>query len=200
MSDSASAHSAAVRALTDARQSVRAYRFELERAGVPPNQIFVHDPRPDHPQKTAHAAILDYYEEVAQTQYTSRFPDMWQASLQAPGGDKITVDVPSNDVVTKTVDEETGVDNMIPDRGRIETVEEEISLATLGARWSGRSITVKATVDSPYRDADTRVESVRLWLPPKVIKWVYSWLNDCLAKIGLLADTKAPVDYSQDPV
>lgn len=198
--DSNSAHTKAVQALSDARQHVRKYRFELERANVPDDQIFVASDHPNHPQKNAHSALLDYYEEINQAEYILMVDEMWSDDLTDAAGNEIEVTVPRNDVVTKTVDEKTGVNNMIPNLSETPTKEESVSLETLGYKWAGRTITVKAEVDSPYHNRDTKTEPVRLWMPPKLIKAAYSSLNDALSKIGLLAKTRAPVEHDPDPI
>lgn len=197
--ESSSAHNRAVQALTDARQHVRQYVFELERASVPDSQIFVQTDHPNHPQKNAHAALMDYYQEINQVEYIVMFDDLWQENLTDAAGNDLAVEVPKNDRVTKTVTEET-IGNMIPDMDEIDTKSEPVSLEMLGYRWAGRELTVEAKVDSPYRDADTTVETVRLWLPPKFIKAAYDHLNNCLSKVGLLANTRAPIEKDPDPI
>jgi len=198
--ESSSAHNHAVQAISDARQHVRKYHFNLERANVPDNQIFVESKDPNHPQKNAHAALMDYYAEINQVEYIVMFDDLWQEEFTDASGDPIKVTVPKADTVTKHVDERTGVENMVPDMGEIETTTEALSLERLGYKWAGRDITVEARVDSPYRDAQSRVETVRLWLPPKFIKAAYHKLNDCLSKVGLLAKTSAPIEKDPDPI
>lgn len=197
--DSSSAHSKAVQALSDARQHVRKYHFDLERLDVPDDRIFVPGSNPNHAQKSAHAALMDFYAEINQVEYILMFDDLWKEDLTDAAGDDLTVEVPANETVTKTVDEDT-IGNMVPDLGDIETKEETVSLESLGYKWAGRSITVQAKVDSPYRQADTNTETVRLWLPPKFIRAAYSQLNDCLSKVGLLAKTSAPIEKDPDPI
>jgi len=197
--DSNSAHRRAIEALSDARQHVRRYRFEMERASVPEDQIFIAEDHPDHPQKNYHAAVMDYYEEVNQPEYLTMVNDLWQAKLTDPTGDELTVEVPADSRVTKTVTE-TDIDDMTPSLAAIDTKEEPVSLELLGYRWSGREVLVTAAVDSPYRKAETRTEAVRVWLPPKLLKAVYSQLNACLSKIGLLAKTRAPVEHDPEPI
>jgi len=198
--ESSSAHNHAVQAISDARQHVRKYHFNLERANVPDDQVFVASDHPDHPQKNAHAALMDYYAEINQVEYIVMFDDIWQEEFTDAAGNTIKVEVPKKDTVTKTVDERTGVDNMIPDMDDIATTTEAVSLERLGYKWAGRNIRVEAKVDSPYRDSDSRVETVRLWLPPKFIKAAYHKLNDCLSKVGLLAKTSAPIEKDPDPI
>lgn len=198
--ESNSAHSQAVQAISGARQHVRKYHFDLERSNVPDDQIFVQSTNPDHPQKNAHAALMDYYSEINQVEYIVMFDDLWQEEFTDAAGNELTVTVPKEETVTKTVNERTGINNMIPDMGEIETREENLSLERLSHKWAGRTITVEATVDSPYRDTEQQVEQVRLWLPPKFIKAAYSQLNDCLSQVGLLAKTKAPIDKDPDPI
>jgi len=197
--DSNSAHRRAIEALSDARQHVRRYRFEMERAALPADQIFIADEHPDHPQKNYHAAVMDYHEEVNQPEYLTMLNDLWQESLTNPKGETLTVEVPANSHVEKTVTE-TDIGDMTPSLAGIDTKQEPVSLETLGYRWSGREIVVTARVDSPYRKAETQTQSVRVWLPPKLLKAVYSQLNACLSKIGLLAKTRAPVEHDPDPI
>jgi hypothetical protein len=198
--ESGSAHNKAVNALSDARQHVRQYVFELERANVRDNQVFVASSSPKHPQKSAHAALMDYYQEINQVEYILMFDDLWNENLTDAAGNELSVAVPKSAKVTKSVDERTGVDNMTPNMAEIDTKQEPVSLETLGYKWAGRTVTVEATVDSPYRDTDKRVEAVRMWLPPVFIKEAYSQLNDCLSQVGLLANTSAPIEKDPDPI
>lgn len=195
--ESNSAHNRAIQALSDARQHVRAYRFELEKANVPDDQVFVQAEQ--HPQKNMHAALLDYYEEVNEPEYILMMEDIWRENLSDERGRDVKVRVPKNNVVEKTVTEGT-INNMIPDLEKIETKEETVSLETLGFRWAGRSVTVRANIDSPYRDDAEKVQEVRLWMPPKILRAAYSQLNSALSKIGLLAQTRAPVDHDPEPI
>jgi len=197
--ESNSAHNRAVQALSDARQHVRKYHFDLERTNVPEDQIFINSENPNHPQKNAHAALMDYYSEINQVEYISMFNKLWAEELTDAAGNELTVEVPRNTTVTKTVDE-GDIQNMIPDMDSIETRTETVSLERLGYKWSGRTITVEATVESPYSDVTRQVEQVRLWLPPKFIKAAYSKINDCLSKVGLLAKTSAPIEKDPDPI
>jgi hypothetical protein len=195
-----SAHGKAVQALSDARQHVRKYHFELERANVPEDQIFVQEENPNHPQKSAHAALMDFYQEINQAEYILMFDDIWKGKISDAAGNPITVAVPASDRVTKTVNERTGVDNMVPSFADIDTREETVSLESLAHKWAGRTITVRAEIDSPYHASDTMTKTVRMWLPPKLIKAAYSSLNDCLSKVGLLAKTSAPIEKDPDPI
>lgn len=197
--ESNSAHNRAVQAISDARTHVRKYHFDLERANVPDDQIFVRSDSPNHPQKTAHAALMDYYREINQTEYILMFDDLWKEELEDAAGNELTVQVPKATTVEKTVTE-GDIDNMIPDLDSIETTAEPVSLERLGYKWAGRTITVEATVDSPYRKTDRQVEQIRLWLPPKFIKAAYDQINDCLSKVGLLAKTSAPIEHDPDPI
>lgn len=196
---STTAHSKAINALSSARKHVRKYRFDLERANVPETQIFVTSEDPNHPQKNAHAALMDYYEEVNQVEYIVMFDDIWSEDITDAAGNELTVTVPKETTVTKTVTEKD-VDDMVPNLNDIETKEETLSLERLGYLWGGREITVKAKVDSAYRKAGEQVETVRLWLPPLFIKAAYSQLNNCLSKVGLLAQTSAPIEKDPDPI
>lgn len=198
--DSNSAHHRAVKSLADARQHVRKYRFDLERANVPDDQIFVSSTRPNHPQKNAHAAVLDYWEEVAQPEYTVMMDKLWTETLTDAAGHEIEVTVPKDDLVTKTLTERTGIENMAPELADIDTKQETVALESLGHKWAGRTITVRATIDSPYHEADEKTQQVRLWMPPKLVKAAYSQLNSCLGKIGLLAKTRAPIENDPDPI
>jgi len=164
--ESSSAHNHAVQAISDARQHVRKYHFNLERANVPDDQVFVASDHPDHPQKNAHAALMDYYAEINQVEYIVMFDDIWKEEFTDAAGNTLEVTVPKNETVEKHVNERTGVENMTPDLDLIETTTEALSLERLSHKWAGRNITVEATVDSPYRDEQSRVEAVRMWLPP----------------------------------
>lgn len=197
--ESNSAHNRAVQAISDARQHVRKYHFDLERAEIPMNQIFVASDNPNHPQKTAHAALMDYYSEVNQAEYILMFEELWQENLSDAAGYELQVEVPRENTVTKTVTE-GNVSNMIPDLDEVDTRMETVSLETLAHKWAGRTITVEAKVDSPYRDVSKQEEQIRMWLPPKFIKAAYSKINDCLSKVGLLAKTSAPVEHDPDPI
>jgi len=197
--NSNTAHSRAVEAISNARQHVRKYRFDMERANIPDNQIFVNSENPNHPQKNAHAALMDYFEEINQIEYVRMFDDLWAEPLKDAAGNEITVTVPSNNRVRKTVDEST-VGNMIPDLSKIETTEETLPMEALAHKWAGRTITVEAKVESPYRDGELQTSTVRLWMPPKVIKASYSRINDALSKVGLLAKTSAPVEHDPAPI
>lgn len=197
--NSNTAHSRAIDAIASARQHVRKYRFDLERANVPEEQIFVASDNPNHPQKNAHAALMDYFEEVNQVEYVRMFDELWAEPLKDAGGNPITITVPAEGHVTKTVTEES-IGNMIPDMAEIKTREETLPMETLAHKWAGRTITVTAEIDSPYRVGDAVTEEVRLWMPPKIIKAGYSRINDALSKVNLLAKTSAPVEHDPDPI
>lgn len=199
----ATAHSAAIKALSDARQNTRKYRYLMERSDrVVENAIFADPGDSEHPQKLAHSAVIDYHEEVNQPEYTVKMNDLWQENLTGQNGKDITIEVPEADRVTKTVGHADGLENIVPDRGELDTTEETVSLENLVHRWSGRHLTVEVTVDSPYHESsgDTREEIMRLWLPPKAIKAAYRQLNSALSKIGLLAQTTAPVEHDPEPI
>jgi len=198
--ESSSAHNRAIEALSNARQHARQYVFELERANVPANKIFDQSRSPNTAQKSAHAALMDFWQEVNQVEYIVMFDDLWAEELTDAAGNELEVTVPKNDTVEKVVDESTGIDNMIPDLDRVETKQETVSLERLGYKWAGRTITVTADVESPYRDAEQKTEPVRMWLPPMFIKAAYSQLNDCLSQVGLLANTSAPIEKDPDPI
>lgn len=198
---STTAHSAAISAISDARQNTRKYIYAMERSDrVQWDAIFVDPDEPEHPQKMAHAALMDFHGQVGQSEYIIKVDQLWQDNLEEPNGDSIEVQVPANDPVEITVDDKNGVDNMLPDRDDIETTAETVSLEMLHYRWSGRSVDVHATVDSPYYNADARKETLRLWLPPKAIVAAYDRLNDALSKLNLLAKTEAPIEHDPDPI
>jgi hypothetical protein len=198
-SEGSTAHARAVQAISEARQHVRRYRFELERATVPEDQIFIGSDDPNHPQKNAHAALMDYYEEVAQSEYIRKYGDTWLEELTDAAGNEIEIEVPKKRVVEMTVDEEN-IDSLVPSLDNLETKVETPNLERLRYRWAGRQVTIKATVDSPYRQEDTITRTRRLWMPPKLMKAAYSQLNDALSQVNLLAQTSAPVDYDPDPI
>jgi len=191
-SSSGSAHQQAVKSLVEARQNARKHVFELERQDTPPGQIFVNTNHPEHPHKSAHAAIVDYYNEVDHPENTVKVDKKWRETLSDAAGNDIEVTVPRNANVTQTVNEET-VGNFIPSMDRIETKTETVKLDTFGHKWSGRSIIVQAKVDSPYRTDDMSEKDVRLWTPPVLIKAVYKQLNACLGKLGLLTNPDTPM-------
>lgn len=198
---STTAHSRAIQALTDARQNTRQYRFYLERAdNIQDDAIFIQNDSDQDPHKLAHAALIDFYEEVNQPEYTIKVENLWQENLKDRAGHDIKIDVPKERVIEKTVTDQTGINNFVPDRSDIETKAETVSLETLGHRWSNRTIKVRVTVDSPYYAAENRTETVKLWLPPKAIREAYSQLNSALSKIGLLAQTSAPIEHDPEPI
>lgn len=200
-SSSRSAHGAAIQALTNARQNTRNYRFLMEKSDrVVEDAIFIDPDDDNHPQKLAHAALIDYHEEVNQPEYTVKMNKLWQKDLAGQGGNPITIEVPREDRVRKVVTDED-INSVLPDRSELETREETISLETLSHKWSGRSLEVEIERDSAYYEVpEPRVETVRLWLPPKAIKAAYRQLNSALSKIGLLAQTSAPVEHDPDPI
>lgn len=193
------AHGRAVQAIADARQHVRRYRFELERSNVPEDQVFVAVDDPNHPQKNAHAALMDYYEEVAQSDYIRKYGDTWLENLEDASGNEVKIVVPKNDVVEMSIDE-GNINSFVPDLDDLETKVETPNLERLRYRWAGRQVTVKGRVNSPYRHTDTITKIRRLWMPPKLMKAAYSQLNDALSEVNLLAQTSAPVDYDPDPI
>lgn len=198
---SSSAHGAAIRALTDARQNTRKYRFLMERSDrVVEDAIFIDPDDQQHPQKLAHASVLDFHEELAQPEYTVMMDDIWSADLEASNGHAIEIEVPRKETVEKTVTGKAEPDSLLPDRDEIATKTETVSLETLAHKWSGRTITVVATWDSPYHNRDETSEEIRVWLPPKAIKAAYSQLNSALSKIGLLANTTVPLERDPDPI
>jgi len=195
------AHGRAIQAITEARQNTRRYIYEMERSDdVRENAIFVDRYRENHPQKIAHAALLDYHAEVDQPEYHIHADEEWVADLSDERGHPITITVPKDDVVTKTVTESSGIKNITPSLSDIPTQEETLSLENLGYRWSGRQITVNVLIDSPYRIETESTELLRLWLPPRAVKAAYSQLNTVLSRIGLLAQTKAPIEHDPDPI
>lgn len=203
MSDqqAASAHTAALKAITDARQNTRNYRFLMERSDhVQDDAVFVNPNDDQHPQKLAHAALIDFQQELAQPEYTVMMDDLWRETLTDDAGNKIKISVPKHDTVTKTIDAASNGANVLPERDSIETQEETLSLETLPHKWSGRTVTVKIEFDSPYHADKDKRQTVRLWLPPKAIKAAYSQLNSALSKIGLLANTSAPIERDPDPI
>lgn len=193
---SSTAHTRAVQAIADARQHVRRYRFELERATVSEDNIFV--AVENHPQKAAHAALMDYYEEVAQSEYIRLFGDVWQNELTDAAGNEITITVPKKQRVTVELSRERR--SIIPNLNNIETKEETPNLERLRYRWAGRTIEVHAKDNSPYMTESDFTETLRLWMPPKLIKAAYSQLNDALSTVGLLAQTRAPIEHDPEPV
>lgn len=197
--ESNSAHNRAVQAISDARQHVRKYLFDLERANIPEDQIFVQSDNPDHPQKLVHAALMDYWGQVNKVEYIMMFDDLWHETLTDAAGHDLEVEVPRYDHVTKTVTE-GNIDNMVPDMDTIETKTTTTSLEMLAHKWAGRSITVEARVESPYRDVSAQTEQLRLWMPPKIIKAANAKIDDCLSKVGLLAKTSAPIEKDPDPI
>lgn len=203
MSDqqAASAHSAALKAITDARRNTRNYRFLMEKSDrVQDDAIFV-DPNEDkHPQKLAHAALIDFQQELAQPEYTVMMNDVWSETLSDDAGKDIEIEVPKNETVTKVIGSRGDPENVLPERRNIETKTESLSLETLSHKWSGRTITVQIEWDSPYYANSDKTRTVRLWLPPKAIKVAYSQLNSALSKIGLLANTSAPIERDPDPI
>jgi len=201
-SGGATAHSAAIKALSNARQNTRQYCYLMERSDdVVEDAIFVDQSNSEHPQKLAHAAVIDYHEEVNQPEYTVKMNDLWQENLTGQDGNEITVKVPRQDHVTQTVDTVEDLENIVFDRGELETTEETVSLENLVHRWSGRHLTAEVAVNSPYRESGNAPEEiVRLWLPPKAIKAAYRQLNSALSKIGLLAQTSAPVEHDPEPI
>lgn len=203
MSDqqSTTAHSAAIQALTDARQNTRKYVFLMERSdNVSEDAVFVDPNVSDHPQKLAHSAVLDFQREVSQPEYTLKMDNIWQENLTDDAGNDIEIEVPEdNATVRKSVTD--GDSSVLPDRSEIDTRTETVSLESLSHRWSGRSITVIVEKDSPYYpSSDPEASELRVWLPPKAIKPAYDQLNSALSKIGLLAQTSAPVEHDPDPV
>lgn len=198
---SSTAHSIAINAIANARQNTRQYRFQMENnETVEEGAIFIDPSARDHPQKKAHAALLDYHEEVNQPEYTKKVNDLWQENLKNEAGHDIRIDVPNNDEVTRVVKDPTRTDAVLPTRDELETKTEKISLEMLGRRWSGRSLTVNIVADSPYYDVEKKSVQLRMWLPPKAIKAAYSQLNSVLSRISLLAKTDAPIEYDPDPV
>lgn len=196
-----SAHGAAMRALTDARLNTRKYKIMLERSDkVSEDAIFVDPDEQKHPQKLAHASVLDFYEELAQPGYTVMMDKIWSSELEASNGHPIQIEVPRHDTVQKVIEGESESDSLLPDRGELETKTETVSLEQLSHKWSGRTVTVVATWDSPYETRKEHRQTVRLWLPPKAIKAAYSQLNSALEKIGLLANTTAPLERDPDPI
>lgn len=195
------AHTAAVKAITNARQNTRNYRFLMEKSDrVQEDAIFV-DPRDDnHPQKLAHASLIDFQEELSQPEYTVMMDDIWTATLSGSDGHDIEIEVPKNDTITKVIQAENDQENILPDRNSIETKTETVKLETLAHKWSGRTITVDVERDSPYYPDEGETHTVRLWLPPKAIKAAYSQLNSALSKIGLLANTTAPIEHDPNPI
>lgn len=196
-----SAHGAAIKALTDARQNTRNYRFLMEKSDrVVEDAIFIDPDDDNHPQKLAHAALIDFHEEVNQPEYTVKMNDVWQETLSGQDGEEITVEVPREDRVRKVATDDD-INSVLPDREGIDTKTEHVSLESLSHRWSGRCITVVVEQDSPYyASSGTREKKVRVWLPPKAIKAAYRQLNSALSKIGLLAQTSAPVEHDPDPI
>jgi hypothetical protein len=75
-----------------------------------------------------------------------------------------------------------------------------VSLERLAWDWSGRRVDVTVERESPYYNDTGETHSVRLWLPPNAIKAAYDQLNSALSKIGLLAQTTAPVEHDPDPI
>lgn len=197
----ASAHSAALKAITDARQNTRNYRFLMEKSDrVQDDAIFVAPGEEKHPQKLAHAALIDFQQELAQPEYTVMMDDVWRETLTDETGDEIQIDVPKQDTIKKAIGSRDDPENVLPERDSIETKTETLSLETLPYKWSGRTITVRIEWDSPYYSDTDRTRTVRLWLPPKAIKAAYSQLNSALSKIGLLANTSAPIERDPDPI
>jgi len=203
MSDgkSRTAHSAAISALTNARQNTRQQVFQMERSDrVSEHAIFVSPDIKDHPQKHAHAAVMDFQMEIGQPEYTVKMNDLWSQNLKRADGSDIEIDVPeSGTTVEKTV--ASNRESVLPDRSEINTQTEHVSLETLAHKWSGRNVTVEVMYDSPYHSRSQKDEQeLRVWLPPVVIKAAYRQLNSALSKIGLLAQTSAPVEHDPDPV
>ena len=200
-SGSSTAHSIAVNAITNARQNTRQYRFMMEQDdSIDEDAIFVNPNNSDHPQRKAHAALMDYHEEVNQPEYVQKVNEIWQEKLKDEAGHDLTIEVPKHDRIKRTVEDPTDVGKIVPDRDEIETKTESISLEVLGHRWSGRSVMIEVHSDLPYYDTTDQVQQVRLWLPPKVIKAAYSQLNSVLSRISLLAKTDAPVEHDPDPI
>jgi len=196
-----SAHSAALQAITKARQNTRNYRFLMEKSDrVQDDAIFVDPDEDQHPQKLAHAALIDFQQELAQPEYTVMMDDIWSATLEDDAGNPIRIEVPEEDTVTKVIGSRENPENVLPSRDSIETTKETVSLETLPHKWSGRTITVQIDWDSPYYADSERTQTVRVWLPPKAIKAAYSQLNSALSKIGLLANTSAPIERDPDPI
>lgn len=203
MSDqqAASAHSAALKAITDARRNTRNYRFLMEKSDrVQDDAVFVDPSEDNHPQKLAHSAVIDFQQELAQPEYTVMMNDIWSEKLSDDTGDEIEIEVPREESVKKVIGSREDPENVLPERENIETKTETLSLETLSHRWSGRTITVHIEWDSPYYADNDETRTVRLWLPPKAIKVAYSQLNSALSKMGLLADTSAPIERDPDPI
>jgi hypothetical protein len=202
MSDNPStAHQQAVQAIADARQNTRQHVFLMERSDrVRDDAVFVNPDDPEHPQKAAHASVLDYQREIGQPEYTVRMDDTWTEPLTDKRGDEIEITVPQDDHLTKTIPPDADQTNVLPDLSEVDTTTETVSLERLAWDWSGRRVDVTVERESPYYNDTGETHSVRLWLPPNAIKAAYDQLNSALSKIGLLAQTTAPVEHDPDPI
>src|SRR6056297_1184973 len=91
---SSTAHSIAVRSIAEARQNTRKYRLSMEKDdSISEDAIFVNPDDRQHPQKLAHAALIDFHEEVNQPEYTQKTMEIWTENLTDEAGRDIEIQV-----------------------------------------------------------------------------------------------------------